>query len=156
MQPIRIAVGDVTLDGELNDTEGARRLARALPLTSGFQVWGDEIHFDVPVEPLADRRAQGSASVGDLGLCAGEATLCIFFGPTPSSPAEEPVPARPVTIVGSVRSAERLRGVKEADQISLGAAAAEMVDGDGCSGIPDRSPADRFSRRTEKAVGGDD
>jgi hypothetical protein len=130
MQPIRIAVGDVTLDGELNDTEGARRLARVLPMTSGFQVWGDEIHFEVPVEPLADRRAQDSASVGDLGLCAGEATLCIFFGPTPSSPAEEPVPARPVTIVGSVRSAERLRGVKSADQISLAPVAEKAVDGD--------------------------
>ena len=119
MLPIRIAVGDVRLDGQLNDTESARAVARALPLTVEFRVWGDELHFDVPVELDCVARPAPKVGVGDVGLWAEGKTLCIFFGPTPMSEAEETVSAVPVTVVGHVEGAERLREAKEGKQITI-------------------------------------
>jgi hypothetical protein len=119
MQPIRIAVGDLSIDGELNDTECARALARVLPLTAEFRVWGDELHFDVPLEDELVVRPDKSVSVGDLGFWAEGRTLCIFFGPTPMSAGEEPVSAVPVTVVGRLQRVEELRTRKGAGEITM-------------------------------------
>lgn len=121
MLPIRIAVGDLSLDGELNDTDGARSLARALPLTAAFRVWGDELHIDVAIVAKASR-PDATVSPGDLGLSLERGTLCIFFGPTPMSPDEDPVSAIPVTVVGRLDGAEALRAEKEAGRITIEAA----------------------------------
>ena len=119
MIAIRIAVGDVSLDGQLDDTEGGSALAAALPLEAEFRVWGDALHFSVPV--ALDSRDHDAVAVGsgDLGLWADGNTLCIFFGPTPLSPQEEPVAAVPVTLVGRVEQPEQLRAVKEAEEITV-------------------------------------
>ena len=119
MQPIRIAVGGLSIDGELNDTEGARALARVLPLTAEFRVWGDELHFDVPLEDELVVRPDKSVSVGDLGFWAEGRTLCIFFGPTPMSAGEEPVSAVPVTVVGRLQRVEELRTRKKTGEITM-------------------------------------
>ncbi len=119
MQPIRIAVGDLSIDGELNDTKCARALARVLPLTAEFRVWGDELHFDVPLEDELLVRPDKSVSVGDLGFWAEGRTLCIFFGPTPMSAGEEPVSAVPVTVVGRLQGVEELRARKDKGEITM-------------------------------------
>lgn len=119
MMPIRIAVGDVSLDGELNDTECAKAVARALPMTAEFRVWGDELHFDVTFDHEPSRRPDAAVSVGDLALWAEGRTLCIFFGPTPMSVAEDPVSAVPVTVVGTLQGVERLRASKESGTITV-------------------------------------
>ena len=71
MQPIQIAVGDLSIDGELNDTKCARALARLLPLTAEFHVWGDELHFDVALEEVPPARPDGcrSARPARTGTC---------------------------------------------------------------------------------------
>jgi len=119
MLPIRIAVGEVTIDGELNDTDFAQALAGALPLTAEFRVWGDELHFDVPLDDKPAPRAGTSVSVGDLGFWAEGRALCIFFGPTPLSAAEDPVSAVPVTVVGHLEDVEKLRSGKEIGEITM-------------------------------------
>jgi hypothetical protein len=119
MFPIKIAVGDVNLEGELFDSECARAVARALPLTAEFSVWGDELHFDVAIDEGLRGRPDARVTVGDLALATEQATLCIFFGPTPLSGAEEPVAAVPVTVVGRIEDSEKLRAAKESGQISL-------------------------------------
>ena len=119
MQLIRIAVGDLSIDGELNDTECARALARVLPLTTKFRVWGDELHFDVPLEDELAVRPDASVSVGDLGFWAEGRTLCIFFGPTPMSAGEQPVSAVPVTVVGRLQRVEELRSRKKTGEITM-------------------------------------
>ena len=119
MLPIRIAVGDVSLDGELNDTDCARAVARALPLTAEFRVWGDELHFEVGLDDAPFAHPDATVSVGDLGLSTEGGTLCIFFGPTPMSPAEDPVSAVPVTVVGTLQGVDKRRANKEAGELTL-------------------------------------
>ncbi len=46
---IRIIVGKLSMDAELNDTPTAKKIAAALPLKCGFNTWGDEIYFSIPV-----------------------------------------------------------------------------------------------------------
>ena len=121
MFPIRIAGGEIRVDGELNDTEPARALARMLPLTAPFRVWGDELHFDVVLDEPPRPRPDATVAVGDLGLSTAGDTVCIFFGPTPLSPAEEPVAAVPVTVVGRLQGAEQLRRGKLAGEITISA-----------------------------------
>ncbi|MGD8330789.1 MAG: cyclophilin-like fold protein [Acidobacteriota bacterium] len=119
MLPIRIAVGDLDVDGMLNDSDGARALARALPLTAEFSVWGDELHFGVDLDHTPRERPAATVAVGDMGLTVEDSTLCIFFGPTPLSPAEDPVAAVPVVVVGRLDDVERLRERKEAGSITI-------------------------------------
>jgi hypothetical protein len=119
MFPIRIQVGDLKLSGELNDMECAQALARVLPLTAEFEVWGDELHFEVVFEHDPGRRSDKSVSVGDIGFCSEGSMLCIFFGPTPASPREDPVSAVPVTIIGRVTNSEKLRTCKEVGEITV-------------------------------------
>lgn len=127
MLPIKVAVGDVSVDGELNETEHALELARALPLTAAFNVWGDELHLDVALQAPPARHPDARIAVGDVGFWAEGGTLCIFFGPTPLSTAEEPVAPVPVTIIGRLQGAEALRAGKEATEIRIAAR-----DGDAC------------------------
>lgn len=119
MLPIRIALGDVNLEGELRDTKWARALAGVLPLTAEFQVWGDEIHFDVPLDEAPPGGTRTALAVGDLAFWSGGGTLCLFFGPTPISPGEEPMAPFPVVVVGRIEGAERLRRRKEAGRLTL-------------------------------------
>ena len=119
MLSIRIDGGEISVDGALNDTDCARALARALPLTTDFQVWGDELHLDVPIEDSPRQSPARVVSVGDLGFWPDDGTLCIFCGPTPLSTAEEPVSAIPVTIVGRIDGAEALRAGKDIGRITI-------------------------------------
>lgn len=120
--PIRVRVGDLQLDGYLNDTDCARAIAKALPLEARFAVWGDEFYFTIPVEHGLEREARTNVAVGDLGYWPEGNALCIFFGPTPMSSGEEPVAAGPVNVVGAVGNAEALRGAKGAQLIVVEAA----------------------------------
>jgi hypothetical protein len=119
MQRIRIAVGDVNLDGELNETDAARVVARALPLTAEFQVWGDELYVDIEVDESPRGRPNTTVALGDLGLSVEAGKLFFFCGPSPLSPAEAPVPPVPVTVVGNVRGVEALRAKKDAGTLTL-------------------------------------
>ncbi|MBW2285896.1 MAG: hypothetical protein JRF65_15025, partial [Deltaproteobacteria bacterium] len=47
---IRITVGSVSVEAELNDTATARRIGNIIPFRGGFNTWGDEFYFAIPVE----------------------------------------------------------------------------------------------------------
>lgn len=115
---IKIIIGHLTLDAELNDTPVAQKVAEALPLKAPFNTWGDEIYFAIPVDADLDRSAREEVAVGDLGYWPTGRALCIFFGPTPMSGGERPVPASAVNIIGRVKGdAKRLKEVMEEDEV---------------------------------------
>ncbi len=82
---IRIKIGNLTMDAELNDTATAKKVASALPITASFNTWGDEIYFSIPVEAQLDDSAKEVVEMGDLGYWPTGRAFCIFFGPTPMS-----------------------------------------------------------------------
>ena len=99
---IRIAVGEVALEAELNDSATAAKIGAALPIRSSFNTWGDEIYFSIPVDAELEDGAQEVVEVGDLGYWPPGSAFCIFFGLTPVSEPGRIMPASAVTVVGKV------------------------------------------------------
>ena len=98
---ITISAGPVSLDAELNDSDAARAIFNALPISAAGNTWGDEIYFRIPVS--ADPgNLQELVDFGDLAFWPPGSAFCIFFGPTPASSGDEIRPASPVAVVGRV------------------------------------------------------
>lgn len=99
---IRIQVGEVALEAELNDTATAAKIGEALPVRSSFNTWGDEIYFSIPVDAELDDSAREVVEIGGLGYWPPGSAFCIFFGLTPVSEPGRIMPASAVNIVGKV------------------------------------------------------
>lgn len=116
----RILIESVELDVSFDDTETARAVYEALPIETSFNVWGDEFYFDVQVSMELDATATTSVKVGDIGYWPPGKALAIFFGPTPMSTGDDPVPASEVNIVGRIDGdATLLRKVKDASFLQI-------------------------------------
>ncbi len=102
MSRIRITVGELTLRGELNETETARRVGETLPIHADAQRWGEEIYFSIPVQAEAADDARAQVAVGEIAFWPAGSALCIFFGSTPASTGDAPVAASPVNVIGRV------------------------------------------------------
>lgn len=117
---ITVTVGKVRLGGELDDTPCGKALLALLPFRSVFDVWGDEFYFTVPLDFPLDETATTQVSIGDIGYWPPGPAVAIFFGPTPLSAGNEPVPASEVNIVGRLfNDATELRSEKKADSIVI-------------------------------------
>lgn len=99
---IRIIIGGLALDAELNDSPTAQKIVKALPIRTSFDTWGDEIYFRIPVVSELDETAKEEVEMGDLGYWPSGRAFCIFFGPTPMSTPEKIIPASSVNIIGRV------------------------------------------------------
>lgn len=120
MMRIRIIVGDLSMDAELNDSPTAKKVAKALPLTTSFSTWGEEIYFAIPVDAKLDETAREVVELGDLGYWPTGSAFCIFFGQTPMSEPGKIVPASAVNIIGKViGDAEKFKEVMGERNISL-------------------------------------
>jgi hypothetical protein len=100
---IKITVGHIALEAELNDTPTAKKVGEILPLKASFNTWGDEIYFAIPVEAYPDQNAREEVEMGDLGYWPQGNAFCIFFGPTPMSTEGKIIPASAVNIIGRVK-----------------------------------------------------
>ncbi|MGB6063202.1 MAG: cyclophilin-like fold protein [Desulfomonilaceae bacterium] len=99
---IKISIGKLSMEAELNDTPTAKKVAASLPITCPFSTWGDEIYFSIPVTSSLDESAKEVVEIGDLGYWPTGKAFCIFFGPTPMSQLGKIVPASAVNIIGKV------------------------------------------------------
>jgi uncharacterized protein len=117
---MRIRVGALTMDAELNDSPTAREVAEALPITTSFNTWGDEIYFRIPVHAELEDSAQEVVQIGDLGYWPPGQAFCIFFGQTPMSQSGKIMPASAVNIIGKVLGdARQFKGVMHEKHIVL-------------------------------------
>jgi hypothetical protein len=117
---IKIKIGELSMDAELNDTPTARKIADALPLSCSFNTWGDEIYFAIPVTSSLDDSAKEEVQMGDLGYWPTGKAFCVFFGATPVSPPGKIVPASAVNIIGKVLGdAKQFKDVMNARQVTL-------------------------------------
>lgn len=115
-----ITVGSITLEGELFDTPCGKALSEHLPIRTTLRVWGDEFYFSVPLDFPLDDTATTKVSAGDIGYWPPGPALAIFFGPTPMSNGNDPVPASEVNLVGRLLGdPTSLRSEKHARSISV-------------------------------------
>ena len=117
---IRIRAGDVSAEGELNDTKTADAVFAALPITSKASTWGDEIYFSIPVK-ANEENARATVDMGDLGYWPPGSAFCIFFGPTPMSQSPSEIrPASPVNVFGKVSGdAKVFKKVRSGETVTI-------------------------------------
>ena len=99
---IRITAGTVSVEAELASTPCAGAVAGVLPVTTSPNEWGDEFYFEVPVHMPLDNTATREVKAGDIGYWPPGNAVAIFFGPTPLSTGQDPVPASEVNIIGRI------------------------------------------------------
>ena len=117
---IRIKIGKLSMDAELNETPTAKKIADALPIKTGFNTWGDEIYFSIPVKATPEKDAREIVAVGELGYWPPGTAFCIFFGPTPASTDNRPRAASAVNIIGKVLGdATQFKKVMNESQVTL-------------------------------------
>jgi hypothetical protein len=115
---IKITVGSLSMEAELNETLTAKKVADALPIRSALNTWGDEFYFTIPVEAELDESAREEVEVGDLGYWPTGKAFCIFFGQTPMSKPGKIIPASAVNIIGKVvGDAGRFKEVKAETEV---------------------------------------
>lgn len=116
---MRISVGRVALVAKLLPNATARAIWNALPIDGRANLWGDELYFSTPVE-LAEEQAQEVVEVGDVAYWPPGNAVCIFWGRTPASHADEPRAASPVNVFGRIAaSADRLASIKSGTPVRL-------------------------------------
>ena len=97
---ITIRAGDVTINGELNDSATADLVWEALTIKAVANTWGDEIYFAIHMSAEEDDTAQEVVDLGAIAYWPPGSALCLFFGPTPMSQGGEIRPARAVNVLG--------------------------------------------------------
>ena len=98
---ITITVGDVKMSAELNGSNTAQKIWKALPIEGSVNTWGDEIYFSISVN-VGLENAKAVVLEGDLGYWPPGNAFCIFFGLTPASQGDEIRLASPVNIFGKI------------------------------------------------------
>jgi hypothetical protein len=126
---ISIKVGEIEVNGVLNDSLTAKLIWENLPIESSGNLWGEEIYFSIPVNSELDETARDVVKLGDLGYWPTGRAFCIFFGPTPLSEDDEIVPASDINIVGQLTDdLNKLKGFKDGDFVTISRAGGTKND----------------------------
>ena len=116
---IEVQVGELILRGELSGTGCAQEIAESLPIETSINTWGEEFYFEIPVSSDLDETATSEVDVGTIGYWPPGRALAIFFGRTPMSTTDKPVPASDVNLVGRLENAEKLVDFMSAARIII-------------------------------------
>ncbi|MBO8143970.1 MAG: hypothetical protein H0Z16_05225 [Thermodesulfobacterium sp.] len=105
---------------EFFDTVCAKAIYDILPIEANLNTWGDEFYFSIPLDYSLDETATLKVKAGDIGYWPPGKALAIFFGPTPASIDENPVPASEVNIVGRLlEDPSKLKKLKNSTKIRM-------------------------------------
>lgn len=99
---ISISDGTTSVVATLDDSTTADSVWDALPFTGRVQTWGNEIYFPIPVSATLDSGATDVVEPGTVAYWPPGNAMCLFWGPTPASRADECRAASPVNEIGSV------------------------------------------------------
>ena len=104
LQPrrIRITIGGVKLEADLNPTRTTQAVYDVLPIETSVNMWGEEFYCKLPGVKDFRETATTRVKVGDVAFWGAGEMLAIFFGRTPMSLGEEPVPADRVNVLGKI------------------------------------------------------
>ena len=121
MPRIRFDFGTLTLEAELLDTQTARLIAAALPLTGvSALTWGEEVYFEVPVEVEREKDARAVVTPGEIAYWPEGPAIALGFGHTPISRGDETRLASPCNIFGRALSdVKALAAVRAGTKVSV-------------------------------------
>ena len=115
---IKIKSGNIEANAELKNTQTAKKIYQALPLTGMANRWGNEIYFSIPIYLEEEKDSKEIVEIGDIAYWPTGNCFCIFFGKTPASKGNEPRAASKVNVFGKViGDAATLKNIKDGDEI---------------------------------------
>ncbi|MDH5563325.1 MAG: cyclophilin-like fold protein [Nitrospirota bacterium] len=101
-QKIKITIGGIPVVAELKPNRTAQAIIDALPIEAPVNQWGEEFYCNVPGVKDHRETAKNQVKVGDVAFWGMGQMLAVFFGRTPMSLGEDPVPADRVNVIGKV------------------------------------------------------
>jgi len=103
MSKIRIRTRNGEYLAELDGSDISNAIWLSLPFTTGINMLGCQIYFEMPVDNADPGDLITKLQVGDIAYWPKVGAFCIFFGPTPLSGDDGlPVSRYPVTKIGRV------------------------------------------------------
>lgn len=120
MVEIKIEVENIVLKGQLFDTPTGREIKSLLPIVNQFNVWGDEIYFDIGIQLEEEPEAREELEIGDLAYWPLGKAFCIFFGSTPVSNNGNPRAYSPVNVFGKIiADASALKNISSDSELRI-------------------------------------
>lgn len=105
---IKITIGGIQLLADLKPNRTAQAIVDALPITAPVNQWGEEFYCKVPGVKDHRETAKNQVKVGDVAFWGNGEMLAVFFGRTPMSLGEDPVPADRVNVIGKLQGDARV------------------------------------------------
>ncbi|MEQ8763502.1 MAG: cyclophilin-like family protein [Planctomycetota bacterium] len=100
---VTVRAGRVEFDLELDDSPVTTQIDRLVPFEGTCKLWGEDMNFPLPTRvDVGGARGSMSVNTGDVAYCPADATLRIYFGRTPFSGMEQPMPHKSVIVFGRV------------------------------------------------------
>jgi len=99
---IRISIGGISLEAELKPTRTAKEIYEALPIEAQVNQWGEEFYCKIPGVKDHRETATTKVKIGDVAFWGMGEMFAIFYGRTPMSIGEDPVPADRVNVIGKI------------------------------------------------------
>ena len=99
---IVMTIGGIRLLAELKPNRTADAVFKALPIQAKANQWGEEFYCELPGVQDFRETATTNVKVGDVAFWGMGRMLAVFFGRTPMSLGEDPVPADRVNVIGKI------------------------------------------------------
>jgi hypothetical protein len=99
---IKITIGGIQLLAGLKPNRTAQAIVDALPISAPVNQWGEEFYCKMPGVKDYRETAKNQVKVGDVAFWGNGEMLAVFFGRTPMSLGEDPVPADRVNVIGKI------------------------------------------------------
>lgn len=99
---IKITIGGIQLLADLKPNRTAQAIVDALPISAPVNQWGEEFYCKMPGVKDYRETAKNQVKVGDVAFWGNGEMLAVFFGRTPMSLGEDPVPADRVNVIGKI------------------------------------------------------
>jgi hypothetical protein len=99
---IKITIGGIQLFADLKPNRTAQAIVDALPISAPVNQWGEEFYCKMPGVKDYRETAKNQVKVGDVAFWGNGEMLAVFFGRTPMSLGEDPVPADRVNVIGKI------------------------------------------------------
>ena len=100
---IKITIGGIQVRADLKPNRTAQAIVDALPISAPVNQWGEEFYCKVPGVKDYRETAKNQVKVGDVAFWGMGEMLAVFFGRTPMSLGEDPVPADRVNVIGKIQ-----------------------------------------------------
>ena len=100
---IKITIGGIQLLADLKPNRTAQAIVDALPISAPVNQWGEEFYCKVPGVKDHRETAKNQVKVGDVAFWGMGEMLAVFYGRTPMSLGEDPVPADRVNVIGKIQ-----------------------------------------------------